>query len=573
MPGLTSPQVASIHYDLDLPPNATFGYGTSIHDLGSQRLLFSFTGPGLTRLALLDLRTGQLQLARSPGLLRDILPSPTNGRVHALTTSGLLELELEPLRVARTAKAGVTKYPQRLVPIPGSDEALVSTRLAKAVPRVSLSSYGQARRTRVPELDVLREEEDGYLGFCFRSGSGVQLDAQLRITDRFTIPEAIDFAERGPGYLLATTRDEDSDGRVAVWQPDSKFVRASGRIAENVLKLLGVESLGLAVVLTSDGLAWLDGDSLEVVARMPAPAGAAALVDGRLSAVLSEVSGKARATPTLTLATLRQDGAAQDPLSGLATASSCPSQARRKAAPKAAPIELVEESSGGRTRIFKNQTYRDVEIIGAFSKEAFEFERCTFDHCRAGSRTGPRHRLRRITLRRCTLDNCHLFPSIFEDCLFEDIAFRGDITVRQFRGCAFKHVTIAGPVRASLDIFDYPLHRDRADLLAAEDAAYYRDVDWALDISRAEFTEVRIHTIPGRLIRRDQETQALVRREKLVDDRWSKMNLGLLEYDLKDLIRSGKEDLVLIAPRRGKNFKAALAAIQRLREAGIAELE
>jgi hypothetical protein len=42
---------------------------------------------------------------------------------------------------------------------------------------------------------------------------------------------------------------------------------------------------------------------------------------------------------------------------------------------------------------------------------------------------------------------------------------------------------------------------------------YYSRVDWALDISKADFEEADLYYVPGNLARRDEETQVLLRQD------------------------------------------------------------
>ncbi len=64
----------------------------------------------------------------------------------------------------------------------------------------------------------------------------------------------------------------------------------------------------------------------------------------------------------------------------------------------------------------------------------------------------------------------------------------------------------------------------RAFDLANED--YYATVDWALDISEGEFEECELQRIAAHLIRRDPQTQVVVRREKAMQGKWRDLDLS-----------------------------------------------
>jgi hypothetical protein len=107
------------------------------------------------------------------------------------------------------------------------------------------------------------------------------------------------------------------------------------------------------------------------------------------------------------------------------------------------------------------------------------------------------------------------------------------------------------------------------DLVNAE---FYRNVDWALDIREAEFVECDLRSpMPARLVRRDEETQVVVKRSKLLDGEWRKLDLPQWSIALEWLLERGDPDVVLVAGKRSKNFKKELAELERLRDAGFAE--
>jgi len=104
--------------------------------------------------------------------------------------------------------------------------------------------------------------------------------------------------------------------------------------------------------------------------------------------------------------------------------------------------------------------------------------------------------------------------------------------------------------------------------------AYYQTVDWALDLREAEFQgSIDLHCMPGSLIRRDPETQVLIKRSSLKDVDWRSLFWGKSSFDLaiQWFLEDGLyDDVVLIAPKRAAYLKDDLQAIAMLRSEGIA---
>jgi hypothetical protein len=104
---------------------------------------------------------------------------------------------------------------------------------------------------------------------------------------------------------------------------------------------------------------------------------------------------------------------------------------------------------------------------------------------------------------------------------------------------------------------------------------FYATVDWALDIREAEFEDFCIRTrgVPAHLVRRDPETQAVIRRDKVLSGKWREMGLSPFTlFTIKEMIEGGQvADILVAAKRDKKHFKPVMDDIRRLREAGIAE--
>jgi hypothetical protein len=140
-------------------------------------------------------------------------------------------------------------------------------------------------------------------------------------------------------------------------------------------------------------------------------------------------------------------------------------------------------------------------------------------------------------------------------------------------GAVFKHVTLKGRISAALlnSYVEIPPDEKQVEWDEAN-AAYYANCDWAFDIREAKFTSsFEFRSVPGRLIRRDPETQILVTRERVQNGAWRSLEIGSYGFGISDLLESNLESTVFAAPRANKKFKEELAYLELLRDAGFAE--
>ena len=94
-------------------------------------------------------------------------------------------------------------------------------------------------------------------------------------------------------------------------------------------------------------------------------------------------------------------------------------------------------------------------------------------------------------------------------------------------------------------------------------------------ISEARFKDCDIRGIPARLIRRDPETQVVIRRENAMTGKWRGLDLSGTHWSvaIEWFLKSGDQDCVLAAPRRASNFTKLLDGLRKLRDIGVAEAD
>lgn len=215
--------------------------------------------------------------------------------------------------------------------------------------------------------------------------------------------------------------------------------------------------------------------------------------------------------------------------------------------------------------------------------EDMEFHRCTFTRCIL-SLTHDVHRrtvVRRTNLFNCKEVGCKLYSAIIEDALIDGLS-TGHL---HSWGTVFQHVTLRGhigPIMLSNKVFPTQPTAKVDQAFASANAAYYANVDWALDIREAEFEDdVDLRGVPGHLIRRDPETQVLVTRTKALEGKWRSLDLEktywttALEIFLKD---GTLDSIVLASPRRIRRSPSnpwtvqdLVDGLRLLRDKGIAE--
>jgi hypothetical protein len=169
--------------------------------------------------------------------------------------------------------------------------------------------------------------------------------------------------------------------------------------------------------------------------------------------------------------------------------------------------------------------------------------------------------------------------AIVEDTLIDGLetGFDGTFLLQSF-GAVFKHVVLRGKIgEIMFEPHAFPLEGDTPAQLAFEQAneEYYRHVDWALDIREAEFRSCDIRRIPARLIRRDPESQVVVTRKKALEGSWRELDLEETYWReaIYMFLQREDEDVVLVAAKQHRNYRAHVVGLQRLRDAGVAEPE
>jgi hypothetical protein len=207
-------------------------------------------------------------------------------------------------------------------------------------------------------------------------------------------------------------------------------------------------------------------------------------------------------------------------------------------------------------------------------------ERCWFFACHYGmtaTSPGDRRRIKNVEINACkATNNSWLGPVLVEDVTINGLQTRGLCIAW---GAVFRHVRIRGrcgrfmltspPTTSTPPIVVRQFERDNE--------AFYEGTDWALDISKGEFEELDIRSVPADLIRRDPETQVVVRIAKVEATQhvWRCLELSGTPWGLalSNMLQWRLESTVLVAPKRRKDVAHWVAGLRLLQKEGIADID
>lgn len=230
----------------------------------------------------------------------------------------------------------------------------------------------------------------------------------------------------------------------------------------------------------------------------------------------------------------------------------------------------------------KNETFRQLYDRGDRLRiEDASFHECIFERC-ALSLTQDISRMsevRRMELIDCVVNSCQTGPLIASEVRISNLK-TNDLLI--FWCPYLDRVTLSGEIgkmkiNAAADTST--VGNDRQKPFEDYRTRFYAGVEWALDISGARFKEFDVRGVPGRLIRRDPESQVLITRERalqIATPGWKQQldpsnNLWPFMIDL--FLSDGDEDTVFVAPLGAAKAKRdpLLKGLQELRSIGIAE--
>lgn len=221
--------------------------------------------------------------------------------------------------------------------------------------------------------------------------------------------------------------------------------------------------------------------------------------------------------------------------------------------------------------LIEKQAFSDVKSVGTGRTIAgLDLVRCEFTGSNLSQFDDPGLGLvvREVSATRCVVARSFVTGALIEDVLVDGLTTKPDLTLA---GCGLRHVTVRG--RVGTWFVTAPNAMMPEEQQAAFTSAllqYYAGGDWAIDITEAEFDNANLNFIPGELVRRDPDTQFLLRRESFAGVDRSELptfaSIAVSRFDATPL-----DSLVAVAPKRSKRFAETRAQLQELRDRGLAE--
>jgi hypothetical protein len=231
---------------------------------------------------------------------------------------------------------------------------------------------------------------------------------------------------------------------------------------------------------------------------------------------------------------------------------------------------------------FKDQNFQGLFDRGdCLRLEDLSFRNCTFERCGLSltQDISKMSEIRRVEMVDCIIKDCQTGPMVLSEVNIAKLK-TSDLLILW---CPYlDRVVFSGEfgklkINASADTST--VGNERQNPFEAYRSRFYDCVDWALDISEARFRDFDIRGVPGRLIRRDPESQILITRERalqVAEPGWERQldpSNKLWPFMISLFLGDGDADTVFAAPLGAPKAKRdlLLKGLQELRRIGIAE--
>jgi len=226
---------------------------------------------------------------------------------------------------------------------------------------------------------------------------------------------------------------------------------------------------------------------------------------------------------------------------------------------------------------YRNQSFHSIFDRGdALSVSSIACFDCEFTNCALSmtSEIGRRSIVSDSLFKNCTVSSSDIGPAVLRRLEVDGLITDSLLIVW---GAVFDQVSFSGRV-GKIKINRHVHHVDKSEATQRPfdefRERFYSQVDWAIDISKAEFRLLEISGIPARLVRRNPETQMVVTRENALNRDWrSKVSQGSVHWPfaIDMFLATGEPDRVLVVPTAGpkKQVQKLLLELQELRTLGV----
>lgn len=180
--------------------------------------------------------------------------------------------------------------------------------------------------------------------------------------------------------------------------------------------------------------------------------------------------------------------------------------------------------------------------------------------------------VRNVVLRDCSVRGCGVYAAILDEVLVENLKC---YNMLMCCGTAVRHVTLRGDIG---QLMFSPLHfpsRFKCPIVPAlleHNRLFYRSVDWAIDVREARARDLELAGIPGHLIRRDPANSIRLSMKSLANGDWRSLTARTpCGVGIERMFDYSLDDVVILAPCRGRFRQSELDVFAKLRDAGLAE--
>jgi hypothetical protein len=220
-------------------------------------------------------------------------------------------------------------------------------------------------------------------------------------------------------------------------------------------------------------------------------------------------------------------------------------------------VELKGQTVTGVRLFGAPREYRDIHLVDVTLRLCVLVRRDDLEF---------RNVVRNAVLERCRMDACDAEGVFFDEVTVDTLRFA---QLRPISGCVFRHVTLRGKIGSIMIIGPGLGLPDDAKRVAAT-VEKYKEVDWALDIRDAVFTSAaEFFGVPGDLIRRDENTQVLLRREAFSGMDWRDLPPSVGTW-ARRFESTPFDSIVAVACKGSKRFRDDMADLEWLHAKGLA---
>ncbi len=220
-------------------------------------------------------------------------------------------------------------------------------------------------------------------------------------------------------------------------------------------------------------------------------------------------------------------------------------------------------------------------LFGVLNLSSLCVQNCLFENCSFGYNRsifgGQRDVISDTELMSCRTAKSLVGGAVLRKIKVRDLS--GDMLI--CRGTLFDQVVLSGKISPMMlhGVKKAGLSDEQVQSLEKERRSFYQNVEFALDISGAEFVDFSIRTgaIPSSLVRRDKTTQFLVLNSERTLSAAVIDQIDVSTYTrtvLKLMVEEEQVDTILIAPKGDKTlFETVMRDSDVLRKNGLLALD